>query len=263
MAINGAAMIRWIKDVDNRALFEEHVLPLICVANARVIGGRHKIMFKDWSWNIAMSMYESGVDDKLIDWEPIPDGEPNEGELYPAYNYARMEFVFGHLGRMLITKWQGLLSPEKGEEARAEEKRREEWLNRSRSTNVPKSATNEEGWNPIEIEGEIQAAAPVSVPEPDSNAKQGWLSPAGHLYPCEVQGHNRLQVALQNNFGIADIERNGWIKLGYCMVRKSYDEWLLGNPDREASREQIRIIEAWCAKRGSVVPDYLKELIKS
>lgn len=91
--MNLRAFNEWYADANNRELFDTHAIPLICEANGCIIGGMPKLMYKPWSFELARSWNDAGVDDRLLIWDRIPKGEPNEGELFYTIDWNMLAHV--------------------------------------------------------------------------------------------------------------------------------------------------------------------------
>jgi hypothetical protein len=246
------SFITWYKIPQNREAFENKVMPLMCVANGRVIGGLYKIMYQKWVWEMVLSM-ESYVSHKMIKWEKTPKGEQNEGDLYPVFDYYRIELVFGLYTRLLNDKWIGLCSIGMRDKIEKDKIEYNAWLNRPSenlvNTSIESPKEIQLKWRNIESE---RLDTDINIPLPSFNAKQGWLSRTGELYPCDETCHNRLQAGLEKVLQIKDLEKAGWMKLG-----KSRESLTWFSPDLIITEAQISAIESWCKYHDQDFPKYL------
>jgi len=97
----------------------------------------------------------------------------------------------------------------------------------------------------------------LEVPKPSLCCNWGWLSPDGDLYGCIYMNHIHLQYALEKKYGIADLERAGWIKLG-SSVDESGEKWLDCFYGLEPTQRQLDTILDWCEKYNAELPEFMK-----
>jgi hypothetical protein len=104
----------------------------------------------------------------------------------------------------------------------------------------------------------------VALPEPSLECFNGWLSPAGRIYPCLTGNHVPLaqQLAARYELGEADGEwlltRAGWAKLMTRYSAGAAPVWLFhtlltGTIHCEFDRltpAQRKAIREWCAVHG-------------
>lgn len=56
--------------------------------------------------------------------------------------------------------------------------------------------------------------SPLPEPKPEwNNARNGWVSPRGEIFPCGFQGHLGLASRLEQHFGVYDLTAAGWMKV--------------------------------------------------
>jgi hypothetical protein len=113
-------------------------------------------------------------------------------------------------------------------------------------------------WMPLDLMRQHgKPEAEIALPEPTLDATQGWLSPDGELYPCRTEGHNELQVLLERTFGIADLEKAGWMHLQPTRRFKTSERWLLSEGSEPTQRQMDAIFD-WCLKHDDELPAFLK-----
>lgn len=90
--------------LENKQEIDTHLIPLLSPGNSRIVGGRHKIMYQQWAWNLAVKIQESGCLGFLITRRPIYIQHNDDLGVWKEWDYARMEFVFSLLGKLIIKK---------------------------------------------------------------------------------------------------------------------------------------------------------------
>jgi hypothetical protein len=129
--------------------------------------------------------------------------------------------------------------------------------NKPIETIAPEEQEDIPGWWKIDVLREIKNK-PIPIPEPDKNAKFGWLSPNGTLYPCETEWHDRLQYALEVRYNIEDLAKR-WIRLGTNQSNRK-PEWYCLYDYQHITKAQQNFIMDWCQKNEYSYPHFLKNV---
>lgn len=106
----------------------------------------------------------------------------------------------------------------------------------------------------LELEKITEKPEPCNPPE-----RAGWLSPKGEMYACNYNEHVWLADLL--GYTGVQIEKEGWVKLHYTLLKP--DRLLVdkGNKDKRLTQKQIDALWEW-AIHNKVDPGYIQDILE-
>lgn len=86
---------------ENKEVIDTEILPYVS-SNLSLCGGRHRIMYRKWSWDLAIKLQDTCFGH--LKRNPIYTIAYHNGEPFREWDYARMERAFALLGVLILTR---------------------------------------------------------------------------------------------------------------------------------------------------------------
>ncbi len=85
---------------ENKEVIDTEILPYVSSYNLGLDGGRPRIMYRKWSWDLAIKLQDTCFGH--LKRNPIYTIAYHNGEPFREWDYARMERAFALLGLLIL-----------------------------------------------------------------------------------------------------------------------------------------------------------------
>lgn len=124
------------------------------------------------------------------------------------------------------------------------------------SSNLPPHISDVDAYikRQLELDKITEKPKPCNPPQ-----RTGWLSPKGEMFACNYNEH--LWLADLLGYTGIQIEKEGWVKLHYTLLKPNKLLVDKGNPKKQLTQKQIDALWDW-ATHNKVDPEYIGEILE-